>query len=278
MKQYFIFTDIDGTLFHQNKILPSTLLALRKAKENGHQIFLSSGRCYPDIDPIFKELPLDGMVLGCGGQIVLHNETVFYEAMPKEVLLDLIQFFINHDIGFSCEGAHKIFLYGDAYFMYRSWLKYLVDDEMNDESLKEFLLSRNTYDFSLMKDEDYNQIIKMSFFAKDKKPVEEYIQHLDKRVFGYFDNLSPILFTGEFYMKDINKAKGMDYILKHFQHPLEATIALGDSLNDKEMIEHAAIGIAMGNACDELKQIADHITEDINEDGFYNALKHFKII
>ena len=79
-------------------------------------------------------------------------------------------------------------------------------------------------------------------------------------------------------MKEINKASGMDHVLKYYNHPLEYTIALGDSLNDKDMLEHASIGIAMGNGQQLLKDIADFVTKNINEDGFEYALKTYKII
>lgn len=54
--------------------------------------------------------------------------------------------------------------------------------------------------------------------------------------------------------------------------------AFGDSNNDAEMIKAAGHGIAMGNACNELKAIADYVTTDIDEDGIMNALKHFELI
>ena len=59
---------------------------------------------------------------------------------------------------------------------------------------------------------------------------------------------------------------------------MEETIAFGDGGNDITMIEHAAIGVAMGNANKEVKEIADYITDDVDNNGIYNALKHFNII
>ena len=70
----------------------------------------------------------------------------------------------------------------------------------------------------------------------------------------------------------------MDCLLSHFQISLEASIAIGDSLNDAEMIRHCSIGVAMGNACEELKLISDMITTTSKEDGIYNCLKKLKLI
>ena len=59
-------------------------------------------------------------------------------------------------------------------------------------------------------------------------------------------------------------------MLKHLQ--MDSYIAFGDSLNDVEMLTHAAIGIAMGNAHEDVKAIADYVTTRVSEDGILQAL------
>ena len=54
--------------------------------------------------------------------------------------------------------------------------------------------------------------------------------------------------------------------------------AFGDSFNDSEMLEEAGVGIAMGNAKEELKEIADYITSPIDQDGIWNACRHFQLV
>lgn len=279
--KYFIFTDIDGTLFdHDTHSIPeSALNAMIQAKENGHKIFLSSGRSYSDIDEIFKTLPIDGMVLGCGGQIIINNTQISTTTMPKEVVFELINFLKSNDIGFSLECVNNIYIYGYAYEMYRGWLKYMNNYiPFTDDELDEVLAKRNTYKLDKIKEEDYSNVLKLSFFAKEKEVVEEYLKTMPDCLFAYFDNMDPIIHSGEFYMKEVNKASGMDKVLEYYNHPLEYTIALGDSLNDKEMIEHASIGIAMENGQQALKDIADFVTKKVNEDGFEFALKKYNLI
>ena len=281
MEKYIIFTDIDGTLFdHDRHEIPlSALKAIQKAKENGHKVFLSSGRSYSDIDDIFKQLPIDGMVLGCGGQIIIDSQIIHSITMPGMIVHELIDFLIKNDIGFSLECEEKIFIYGYAYEMYRGWLKYLNNNQpMTNKQLDEFLKTRNTFNYEKIEEDDYNHVLKLSFFAKDRKIIEDYMKIMPNSLFAYFDNMDPIIHSGEFYMKDVNKATGMDHVLKYYQHPLEYTLALGDSLNDKEMIEHAAIGIAMDNGSPILKSVADFVTKKVSEDGFEYALKHYEII
>ena len=281
MKQYFIFFDIDGTLFdHDTHTFPQSALdAIDKAKKNGHKIFLSSGRSYSDIDEVIKQLPVDGMVLGCGGQIIIDNQMVHCQTMPKSTVKELVDYFMDNQVGFALEGKDKILLYGKAFEMYRIWLSYLNEYKlMSDDELLELLAKRNTFPYTSKDEDELGNILKLSFFTKNKEIVDKYIEHMPEELFAYYDNMNPEMHTGEFYMKNVNKATGMDVVLKYFNHPLSHTIALGDSLNDKEMIEHASIGVAMGNACEDLKEIADYITKNIGDDGFEFALKHYEII
>ena len=78
--------------------------------------------------------------------------------------------------------------------------------------------------------------------------------------------------------KGNTKQKGIDEIINHFGIRLEETMAFGDGGNDVSMLRHAAIGVAMGNAVDEVKEHANYITTSVDEDGVANALKHFSII
>ncbi|MCI5501534.1 MAG: HAD family hydrolase, partial [Lachnospiraceae bacterium] len=75
-----------------------------------------------------------------------------------------------------------------------------------------------------------------------------------------------------------SKASGMKYLMDYFKIPVEDTFAIGDSSNDLPMLEFAGTGIAMGNSSDIVFKHADYITDDILEDGIYNAMKHFKLI
>ena len=78
--------------------------------------------------------------------------------------------------------------------------------------------------------------------------------------------------------KDGGKNKGIDAIINHFGIKLEETMAFGDGGNDIDMLKHAGIGIAMENARDDVKEIADFITTSVDDDGVTNALKHYNVL
>ena len=78
--------------------------------------------------------------------------------------------------------------------------------------------------------------------------------------------------------KDGGKNKGIDAIINHFGIKLEETMAFGDGGNDIDMLKHAGIGVAMENARDDVKEIADFITTSVDDDGVTNALKHYNVL
>lgn len=78
--------------------------------------------------------------------------------------------------------------------------------------------------------------------------------------------------------KTASKAMGLKRLCEYFHVPLSQTVAFGDSMNDYDIVCLAGIGIAMGNAMEELKQVADYVTDDIGCDGIRNACLHFGMI
>ena len=78
--------------------------------------------------------------------------------------------------------------------------------------------------------------------------------------------------------KGSNKAIGIDQMIRHYGISLDETMAFGDGGNDLAMLRHAAIGVAMGNSVDEVREGADYVTTSVDEDGIYNALKHYGLI
>lgn len=75
-----------------------------------------------------------------------------------------------------------------------------------------------------------------------------------------------------------DKGKGILAIARHEGFDPKHTMAFGDGGNDTSMILQAGIGIAMGNAIDELKQQADYVTSSVDDNGILNALRHFQVV
>ena len=76
----------------------------------------------------------------------------------------------------------------------------------------------------------------------------------------------------------VSKASGIDELLKMYELDPSETIAFGDGENDVEMLKHCGISVAMGNSPDFVKDVADYVTDDIDDDGLYKALRYYELI
>lgn len=276
MEQYYIFVDLDGTINKKGKgVDTKTCQAMEEARKNGHKIFLCTGRSFTNIRGPLKELPLDGMVLCAGAHYSALNVDEF-TAMPKEVLIPLIEYLVKHDVGFSLDGAKYTYIFSEGKDAFDQIFKFNQNDDFQTKT--QILNEHNIFYFEDLEHTDLDQVLKISFYTNRIKEVSDLLESLDECLIGYFDHIFKEFESGEIAMRSINKAYGMDLVLQHHQHPLEYTIAIGDGTNDLPMLRHAKIGIAMGNSSDKVKQEADYVTEHIDDDGFIKALKHFKII
>lgn len=97
-----------------------------------------------------------------------------------------------------------------------------------------------------------------------------------------FPNMKFPMFSGrmgaDVVEAESSKAEGLKRLCAYYGIAMEDTVAFGDSMNDYEIIREAGLGIAMGNACEELKNAADYVTDDIDRDGVWNACRHFGLI
>ena len=284
MNTKYIFLDIDGTLFdHNNPDVPeSAKLAISLAKANKHKVFISSGGSYRDIPDKIKDLKPDGYVLGIGSHIICDNRTIAKVSLPLDLALNSLQYLLDNNLGFKidCIDSIRAYLKEGQRFVYNTVKEDL--DQLNQAEIQTYLNDHHLYFddsiIDIVRAKDY-EILKITTFDKDPVKTEKIIKNLSKDLTYYIARLgdSDIYFS-EIKHKDVHKAKGIQTVLDYYGANREDTIAIGDSINDLEMIEYSNIGIAMGNGCKELKEKADYITTSVAEDGIYNAFKHFELI
>lgn len=280
MNKKLIFIDIDGTLLNHatGEIPASSLQAIQQARANGHRIFLCTGRPLPDLNDFILALPLDGMILSCGAHVIADGNSIYEYPFPKQELQELIAYMQKHDIGFVLEGSKRNYLTPFAYSLFHNFVS--TDNKVNSEMARIIMAQTGMLPLHEMKAEDMNQILKISIFSRSREYTQRMVHKLPKHLYGFLHENGHIdVLNGEISVRGINKATGIDRILAYYKkYSLVDTIAIGDSLNDMEMIQHAGIGIAMGNAVEPLKAVADYVTEDISDDGFYKAFQHLHIL
>lgn len=262
MEKSIIFFDIDGTLLTENThIIPeSTKLALKKAKENGHLLFINTGRASSNIDNYIKEFNFDGYVCGCGTYIEFNNKELFSKTLDKSFAQDLVKNIRACKLDGVIESKTATY-YDD--FIYGPEVKQIKDNH----SLKEGLLMKSFDDENIDCDKFVVWYNEKSDFEKFHNIYKNDFEFIHRDVNFY-----------EIVPKGFSKASGIEFLIKELNIPFENTYAIGDSTNDLSMLSYVKNSIAMGNSNPVLFDLVSYITTDIEEDGIYNALKHFSLI
>ncbi|MDD2968544.1 MAG: HAD family hydrolase [Lachnospiraceae bacterium] len=280
MKKKTVFLDIDGTIYSSFGVIPdSTRKAIHAARENGHRLFLNTGRNKGEIPKDILGLGFDGLVGSSGAYVEAEDKIIFNRHLDRKLCHRLYDLLILHGITFIAETNTRI--YGtdenirrqiDIFKNYAKEHLHMNEDEIGEVSVFADLL---TVTDDIYQVEGVNKVI---FYDSPLSLLElrnelgSDLMVIDSTI-GFMEGVS-----GEIYSRQINKATGMAEVMKHYKVDREDTIAFGDAGNDLEMLQYAGIGIAMGNGTQDAKQAADYITKDVKEDGLYHGFAKFGLI
>lgn len=270
MKKKLIFLDIDGTLTEPGHADPpaSALRAIENARQNGHLVFLCTGRNYSMLDSLLK-YDFDGIICSAGGYIIYNKEVLYDCPMTEEQRLQAFQ--ALDEIGvyrtleclngsYSDDGFKKI-LKGNNLENANSELK-------RWEEIEKVL---NIRPISAYAGEPVYKIIVMS---QEQKKIQEVKERLSADFdLVVQDAFGPGILNGELINRKFHKGKSVERICQFLQIPIEDTISFGDSMNDKEMLETTGLGICMENGSAGLKAVADEICPPVGQDGLWKAFQ-----
>lgn len=283
MSKKIIFFDVDGTLVDvrpsREYIPESTIKAVQKTREQGNLCILCTGRSKPEIYQYILDVGFDGIIGAGGGFVEFNNEILFHKQVSIDAINHVVDFFEHHQFDYYIESNGGLYA-SDKLVPRLEWLSYgdLENDPLarkkKEEHPSHFIPSLKVgYD---MHRDDVNKIC---FLEKEGFPFSKIREEFENE-FNVIHCTVPMFGddSGELSVKGVNKASSIDFLIHHLGIPKENTYAYGDGLNDIDMLEFCQYGIAVGNAKDGLKAIADEITDDIAEDGIYNSMKKHGLI
>ncbi len=250
-----VFMDLDGTLLSSGKPAKNSILAIQELKVNGHIPVIATGRVPYLAEEILAELNIDSYICASGSYIVYQNQLLLEKAIPLDLINRLFDFADLHQFDIVSEATNHYVAYrkdttaADEFADYFQVKRAVVDKEYHKHHP---VLAFNVFD---------HQIIELL-----RKEFPEFVINKASHL-GYDINISGDL-----------KADGVKFLVNHLNIAPDEVYAIGDAYNDISMIEKAHVGIAMGNASDAVKAVADYITTDVLEGGVYDALKYFKLI
>lgn len=252
------FFDFDQTLYshYTNSIPKSAADAINKLRANGIKVFLCSGRSQCEMDNFdLSSITIDGMI-GNNGQVAYDsNSNILFDHPMDGELKDKIITKFNEKIV-------PMFLNTDA-DVFANFINETVKNTQNDINSPCPEVRPYNGEKIYMSSAFYNN-------AEEWKDLDN-LRSLANITFWHFGAVDIV-------PKSASKANGIKEILDVYNIKQSETIGFGDSENDIDMMEFCEIGVAVGNAQDDVKYVADYVTSHIEDDGIYNACKHFNLI
>lgn len=262
-----IALDMDGTLLREDKTISErTKKAIAKARENGKYVVLCSGRPVEGIDSSLEELGMiseEDYVISFNGAMVQHAKS--REIISRCILRgeDLHYLYkISQELGVNIHAFSKDGCITPKMSKYS-------EHEGKINGIPVLEIDYNKVD----KDEEIVKIM----LVDDEEILEEAIKKLPQEVYDKYTVVRSAPFFTEYLNKDANKGTGVEMLAKHLGIKKEEVICVGDAGNDIHMIEYAGLGVAMGNAFKEVKEIADYITSSNDEDGVAEVIEKFML-
>lgn len=261
MKYKLLVCDFDGTLYTDDyKVTQRTIDAVERYKQAGGKFVIATGRLYQAIKPFAELFSLTDEVVtyqGSGiydlktGSILLSNE------IDNKLAIELYQYMYKT----YAEITSPILFYEDKCIVeeeneYNKIFSQIVKVPLTcvNKKLDEYVLENNI------------NARKILFIA-----AEKFIRHIIADLFDKFGDKINVNQSSKALLEcvNINASKGnaVKWIAEKYNIQREQVCAVGDSENDNSMIEYAGLGVAMGNAMEITKEVADYICDTNNNDG-----------
>lgn len=261
-----VFIDLDGTLLrHDHSISEATRDTIQRLVAKGVLVALVSARPFHGITHISEWLgtvPFPIVSLN-GAYIGLDNNIIFQSSIDSETILDL-------------HGHAKAF---DATLIYYSGLKWFAEISNaaieKEQRITEVPVTIAPFQ-TLLHEWNKEQAGLNKVMAIGKEDVIKALELQLKSIYGDKMNIYTSKPTYlEIMRRDASKTNAVKFLLERYKISKDEIIAIGDNFNDMEMIAFAGTGVAMGNAPDEIKAVADYVTDTNENDGVRKAIEKF---
>ena len=268
-KYKLLAIDMDGTALNsQKKISPRTAAAIENLLKRGVHVVTSTGRGLAELSDYKKEFALMNYGILLTGGIVydfFKGTPIVTHAVDYEIILKLIDFGLEERAMIHLLTLnHSVAREDDIQNMAAFGMK-IYFDMFNRICLR-------TDDFKQYVRENPGAVVKVNLYHRDKASRDKNLARMSKLnlsiSFAESNNLeaSPV---------GITKASGLRELCDFLNVDIAETVAVGDGLNDKEILQAAGFAVAMGNARDEIKRLADFVTLDNDSDGVAAVIEKF---
>lgn len=247
-ERYAFFLDIDGTLLCDGTLVEKDMIAIRRARALGHKVCINTGRSMAYLPLILPMDEFDGFVSGIGCLAVADGKELYSAVIDMKELCELYDRMTNLGIPTRIEGNRTLICN-----------ELFADDRVG--------VRRNT-GAGILSEFGDEPCGKMYFYGT----IPEDVQAEFSEKYTFFQHPE----YAEFSAKGCSKSKGMQYVLDYYGIDRAHCVAMGDSMNDWDMLTYAGISVAMGDALPQIREICSIVTCDAADGGVAEAM--YKIL
>ena len=273
-----IFIDVDGTLVDYDNVLPSSAVeAIRKARANGHKVYISTGRSRAEVYQEIWDIGLDGMIGGNGSYVEDNGQVVMHQLLTAEQSHRIVDWLHERKLEFYLESNNGLFASENFETRGEPVMQEYSARKGQDNAAK--MTVRQAFPEMIFGGELYrDDLNKVSFILESYEDFLAAKEAFPDLQAGTWGGVGETALFGDLGVKGITKAHAIDALLQHIGGKIEDTIAFGDAKIDIPMFEYCAVGVAMGNGGEEIKAIADFVTDAVAADGLAHAFQRLDLI
>lgn len=277
MSYKLLALDVDGTLLKSNHTLSKlTQQVIAGLVERGIHVTLATGRAYPSAKSLAKLFHMQVPLITHDGAYVADPRTdrvLYAKRIPHEVAAQITEILVAHRL--------DVMLLHESYAVTnRSWKWKDIFPLLNAWTIRQ--LWREQYPLKIQASRSLAEYVRMNKVDAPKFFVTGEPERLAAaRAALLKQSLNGIRVTAsgvnnlEILPAGVSKASGLDVVSAELKITTEQIVAVGDHFNDAEMIRHAGMGVAMGNAPDDIKQLAQFVTDTNDQDGVVSVVRKF---
>ncbi len=272
-----VVVDLDGTALKMDKtIAKSTIEAFQKLKENNIVTVIATGRLAPECLFVKEALSIDYMITANGSIVYDYKKEhlIFDNHIKSENAIKILDIIAEHK-----NSLALVFVNNTPYCITFNSDEKTKENLLNTELSRGYIETFSKYfnhisDYtSLLKDKN-NKVHKICLDTIGDKNALNKIQDNIKII----DNIQTIKVYNnviDIINSNVNKGLALQTLANYLNIDIQNILSMGDNYNDIEMLQCSGIGIAMGNARDEIKSISDYIVTSNDEDGVAEAIEKY---
>lgn len=274
-----IFLDVDGTITNYENFIPQSCKdAIKRARANGHRVYMCTGRSKAENPQEIWDIGFDGMIGGNGCYVESDGEVVMHQLITADQCRHIVDWLHGRGLEFYLESNNGLF--ASEHFREAAapvMTLYAKGKGVSDEDAQtsaHAFMDTFTYGAELYRD-DLN---KVSFILSSYQDHLDSVDEFPDLVARTWGGKGEHALFGDLGVKGIDKAHAVRVLVEHLDADMADTVAVGDAAVDIPMFECCGTSVCMGSGGEEAKAAADWVTTDVDDDGMWNAFSHLGLI